>query len=125
MRWPQTPFLTGEEKAAYQAGQPSDDARFVPVFAHSLEHTGGYTPAEATRVAGTLLPDVLPYDPTQPASYPANGRALTDDVIDVFLPLLTNGKVTRDNVGPHTDLLAAFPYVGAPHEVRFAERVAA
>jgi len=26
--------------------------------------------------------------------YPSNGRALTYDVLDVFLPILTNGKVT-------------------------------
>jgi hypothetical protein len=121
----QTPFLAGEQNAAYLAGEPADDARFVPVFAHALEHTGGYTPAEATRVAGVLLPDVLHYDLTQPASYPNNGRALTDDVVDFFLPLLTNGKVTQDMVGPHKDLLATFPYVGVPHKARSVGRVAA
>jgi hypothetical protein len=121
----QTPFLAGEQNAAYLAAEPKDDARFVPVFAHALEHTGGYTSAEATRVAGTLLPDVLHYDPTRPASFPNNGRALTDDVVDFFLPLLTNGKVTQDKVGPHKDLLAAFPYVGPPHKARAAGRVAA
>ena len=114
----QTPFLAGEQNAAYLAAEPADDARFVPVFAHALEHTGGYTPAEATRVAGTMLPDVLPYDSSKPASYPGNGRELTDDVVDFFLPLLTNGKVTQDNVGPHKDLLAEFPYVGPPHKAR-------
>ncbi len=121
----QTPFLAGEQNAAYLAAEPKDDARFVPVFAHALEHTGGYTPAEATRVAGTLLPDVLYFDPTRPAAFPNNGRALADDVVDFFLPLLTNGKVTNDKVGPHKDLLAEFPYVGPPHKARAAERVAA
>jgi Domain of unknown function (DUF4331) len=121
----QTPFLAGEQNAAYLAAEPKDDARFVPVFAHALEHTGGYTPAEATRVAGTLLPDVLHYDPTRPAAFPNNGRALTDDVVDFFLPLLTNGKVTQDKVGPHKDLLTEFPYLGPPHKARAAERVAA
>jgi Domain of unknown function (DUF4331) len=121
----QTPFLAGEQNAAYLAAEPAGDARFVPVFAHALEHTGGYTPEEATRVAGTLLPDFLYYDPTRPAAFPNNGRALTDDVVDFFLPLLTNGKVTKDNVGPHKDLLAAFPYVGPPHKARAAELVAA
>ncbi|MGB6430362.1 MAG: DUF4331 family protein [Candidatus Acidiferrales bacterium] len=120
----QTPFLAGEQNAAYLAAEPAGDARFVPVFAHALEHTGGYTPAEATRVAGTLLPDVLHYDPTRPASYPDSGRALTDDVVDFFLPLLTNGKVTQDKVGPHKDLLASFPYVGPPHKDRTAELAA-
>jgi hypothetical protein len=121
----QTPFLAGEANAAYLAAEPAGDARFVPVFAHALEHTGGYTPTEATRVAATLLPDILKYDPTRPASYPDNGRALADDVVDFFLRLLTNGRVTQDEVGAHKDLLAVFPYVGAPHKSRSAERVAA
>src|ERR1700722_86626 len=121
----QTPFLAGEQNAAYLAAEPADDARFIPVFAHALEHAGGYTAAEATRVAGTLLPDVLHYDPTRPAAYPENGRTLTDDVVDFFLPLLSNGKVTQDKVGPHKDLLAEFPYVGRPHKARATELVAA
>jgi hypothetical protein len=116
--WRGDPFLAGEANAAYLAAEPADDARFVPVFAHALEHTGGYPPAEATRVAATLLPDVLHYDVARPASYPDNGRALTDDVVDFFLRFLTNGKVTQDNVGPHKDVLAAFPYVGPPHKAR-------
>ena len=121
----QTPFLAGEQNAAYLAAEPAGDARFIPVFAHALEHAGGYTPTEATRVAGTLLPDVLHYDPTRPAVYPDNGRALTDDVVDFFLPLLSNGKVTEDKVGAHKDLLTVFPYVGPPHKARSAQRVAA
>jgi Domain of unknown function (DUF4331) len=121
----QSVFLPGDEKAAYQAGQPTDDARFIHVFAHSLEHTGGYTPDQAKRAAGILLPDILLFDLSKPACYPANGRTLTDDAIDVFLSILTNEKVTRDNVGPHTDLLTFFPYVGSPHKIRSAERAAA
>jgi hypothetical protein len=115
-RGSQTPFLAGEQNEAYRAGEPVDDARFVPLFAHALEHTGGYTPEDARRVAGTLLPDLLRYDPTRPARYPENGRTLTDDATDVFLPILTNGKVREDKVGPHSDLLAEFPYLGPPHD---------
>jgi hypothetical protein len=80
-----------------------------------LEHTGGYSPADAKRVASTLLPDLLSYDPRRPASFPDNGRALTDDVFDYFLNILTNGKVTEDKTGPHRDLIAEFPYLGPPH----------
>jgi len=36
----------------------------------------------------------LPYDPTRPASFPDNGRTLTDDGFDFFMRVLTNGKVT-------------------------------
>ena len=114
----QTPFLTGEQNDAYLAGEPADDARFVPVFAHALEHTGGYSTEEAKQVAGKLLPDLLRYDPKRPASFPDNGRALSDDVSDLFLAILTNGKVTGDKVGPHHDLLDDFPYLGPPHTIR-------
>jgi hypothetical protein len=107
-----------EERDAYLGGEPAHDGRFLPGFAHALEHTGGYTPAEAKRVAGTLLPDVLSYDPTRPASFPNNGRALTDDAFDFFIRVLTNGRVTEDKVGPHHDLLLEFPYVGPPHQSR-------
>jgi hypothetical protein len=111
----QTPFLAGEQNEAYLAGEPADDARFVAVFAHALEHTGGYTPEEARRVAGTMLPDVMRYDPRRPTRYPDNGRALRDDAADSFMAILTNGKVTGDGIGPHGDLLAEFPYLGPPH----------
>ena len=118
----QSVFLTGAAKEAYLAGDPADDARFVAVFAHSLEHTGGYSQEEATRVARTLLPDILSFELKRPASYPDNGRTLSDDVMDVFLSILTNGKVTRDSVGPHKDLLARFPYLGPPHLSHPADR---
>src|SRR5262245_37074573 len=111
----QLAFLTGEERDAYLAAEPDADARFVAVFAHSLEHTGGYSPLEAKRVASTLLPDLLSYNPSRPAS-PDNGRTLTEDVFDSFVTILTNGKVTEDRVGPHGDLVAEFPYLGPPHK---------
>jgi hypothetical protein len=66
----QAVFLVGTERDAYMAGEAADDDRFVPVFAHSLEHTGRSAPEEAKRAARTLLSDVLSYDPTRPASFP-------------------------------------------------------
>ena len=112
----QAVFLPGEEREAYLNGEPADDERFIGVFAHALEHAGGYTPEDAGGVARTLLPDMLSYDPRDPARFPHNGRTLTDDVVDVFFAMLTNGKVTGDKVGPHGDLLDEFPYLGPPHE---------
>jgi hypothetical protein len=111
----QAVFLVGTERDAYMAGEPADDDRFVSVFAHSLEHTGRYAPEEAKRAARTLLPDVMPYDPTRPASFPSNGRTLTDDAGDAFVAVFSNGKVTGDKVGPHRDLIPEFPYLGPPH----------
>src|SRR5450432_4420754 len=107
-----------EQRDDSLGGEPVQDGRFLASFAHALEHTGGYTSAEAKRVAATLLPDILPYDSSRPASFPDNGRTLTDDAFDFFMRVLTNGKVNGDNVGPHGDLLLEFPYVGAPHQDR-------
>jgi hypothetical protein len=59
---------------------------------------------------------MLSYDPTRPASFPSNGRTLTDDAGDAFVAIFTNGKMTEDKVGPHSDLLPEFPYVGPPHK---------
>ncbi len=84
----QSVFLPGDAEVAYLAAQPADDARFIPVFAHSLEHTGGYTPAEARRVAGTLLPDILPYDPSGRRAIPTMaGHSLTTRLMS-SLPFL-------------------------------------
>jgi len=111
----QAVFLSGEQREAYLSGEPANDNRFIGVFAHELEHTGGYAPEDAKALARKLLPDVLPYDPRRPASYPQNGRTLIDDVVDPFFSLLTNGKVTEDKVGPHSDLPDEFPYLAPPH----------
>jgi hypothetical protein len=112
----QTPFLTGEQNEAYRAAEPKDDARFVGTFAHSLEHLGGFAPAEARRVAGTLLPDLIYYDFSRPASFPENGRKPSDDAADTFLTIITNQKIKGDGIGAHGDLLAEFPYLGPPHD---------
>src|SRR6266850_2581681 len=55
----QAVFLVGEEREAYLTGEPANDDRFIGVFAHELEHTGGYTPEDARAVARKLLPDIL------------------------------------------------------------------
>ena len=96
-------------------GEPANDDRFISVFAHELEHTGGYSPEDAKAVAGKLLPDILSYHPNEPARFPHNGRTLTDDVVDLFFSIYANRNVT-DKVGPHGDLLDEFPYLGPPHD---------
>jgi len=113
----QAVFLVGEQREAYLSGEPANDDRFIGVFAHELEHTGGYSPEDAASVARKLLPDILSYDFRRPVSFPHNGRTLTDDVVDIFLSMLTNGKVTGDKVGSHRDLLDEFPYLGPPQKV--------
>lgn len=112
----QAVFLPGEEREAYLSGEPANDDRFIGVFAHTLEHSGGYSPEDARGAARNLLPDILSYVPRRPVAFPHNGRTLIDDVVDVFFSILTNGKVTGDKVGPHADLLDEFPYLGPPHD---------
>jgi hypothetical protein len=113
----QTPFMADAQREAYLDGEPARDERFVPMFAHVLEQSGGYTLKGAEAAARSLLPDVLPYDPTKDAAYPANGRKPVDDGKGLFLTVF-NGKLTSDKTGPHNDLLNEFPYLGAPHITR-------
>lgn len=74
-----------------------------------------YDAGTAGAIADILLPDLLTYDVTTAAAGPLNGRALADDVIDIELGLTTNGCVTSDGVGAHSDYLSSFPYLGVPH----------
>ena len=59
---------------------------------------------------------ILDYDYTSSEGYP-NGRKLTDDIIDIQLAVLTNGRVTTDKVSSHQDLPTTFPYLGSPHRI--------
>ncbi len=121
-----TVFNHGEDKNTFNHIEPTQDrttrtvdpnpkagVTFLESFALTLA-SFGHPPAEAAAIAQLLLPDILTYDYTSAAGF-LNGRKLTDDVIDIELTLVTNGKVTTDKVGPHTDLLTAFPYLGRPH----------
>jgi hypothetical protein len=103
----QTP-PAGQRQARTQSGQT-----FVQSFTDTLEKWG-YTLAQAKQIALWLLPDILSFDNSRPSGYP-NGRQLRDDVVDYMLNQLTNGQKPSDYVGPHTDYLSVFPYLGTPH----------
>ncbi|MFI6156896.1 DUF4331 family protein [Kitasatospora sp. NPDC051170] len=111
-----TAYFNAEEvKDAYNAGEPADDwATYREPWTAVLEHFGGYDQLSAEQALRTVLPDILRYDRTKPAAYP-NGRTLTDDVTSARLSMLTDGQVPTDHIGPHTDLLPTFPYLGPPH----------
>ena len=98
------------------------------LFLSSLDTEGAYAQGQAEALASVLIPDVLVYDRNSSLPAPLNGRALADDVIDVELRVATggdplglfadrdaDGAVNGDGVGPHSDYLAAFPYLGVPH----------
>lgn len=106
---------TDTDTERFNLGVPSHDVadwtqtviNTVTFFGQSVEY--------GQQVAARLLPDVLTYDPGNPASFP-NGRSLTDDVIDATLSLVTHGYVTTDSVD-HNDapFLTSFPYLAAAH----------
>jgi hypothetical protein len=110
-----TAFFNAEEaKEDYNARQPAGDRdHYTQAWSRVLEQSG-YTGEEAGRALTVVLPDILRFDRSKPAAYP-NGRTLTDDVFDARLAFVTPGQVPGDQTGPHTDLLADFPYLGHPH----------
>jgi hypothetical protein len=117
-----TVFNHGNDKNTFNVTQPADmraaltgnGETFLQVFTSELEALGGYSAAQALGIAELLLPDILTFDFSSSAGF-LNGRRLQDDVIDISLNLVTNGKITGDGVGPHTDYLSDFPYLGKPH----------
>jgi hypothetical protein len=117
-----TVFNHGIDKNTFNVIQPADQRTattstgetFLQLFTSELEALGGYSASQATGIAEILLPDILTFDYSSSAGF-LNGRKLTDDVIDIELNLVTNGKITGDGVGPHTDYLSDFPYLGNPH----------
>ena len=127
-----TVFNKGADKNTFNATDPAADRdRFSgnvsSVLAHfsSLDTEGAYPDEQIQTLTNVLLPDVLTYNTSTSAAGPLNGRALSDDVIDAELNIVTggypfagrdaHGAVSGDCVGPHSDYLSTFPYVGAPH----------
>ena len=109
-----TVFNHGADKVTFNNTPPSKQrALFGASFENTLK-SFGYDDAHADAITNILLPDILTYNYNSSAGF-LNGRKLADDVIDISLALVTNGKITTDMVGPHTDYLSEFPYVGNPH----------
>ncbi|OLC26842.1 MAG: hypothetical protein AUJ02_09525 [Chloroflexi bacterium 13_1_40CM_3_65_12] len=117
-----TVFNHSNDKNTFNITQPVDQRgaktlsgqTFLDVFTSELEALGGYTMPQAEGIAKILLPDILTFDYSSSAGF-LNGRQLQNDVIDISLNLVTNGKITGDGVGAHTDYLGAMPYLGKPH----------
>jgi len=112
-----TVFNHGQDKNIFNSIDPDQDRTaltaegitFVQSFRNTLTALGG-----DPELATVLLPDLLNYDFSNPTGY-LNGRRLQDDVIDISLTLVTGGGLTTDGVGPHSDYLSDFPYLGQPH----------
>jgi hypothetical protein len=127
-----TVFNSGNDKNVYNASRPrDDDAGFgdnvesVLAMFSGLDTEGAYKASELDTLRGVLLPDVVTYDTSTAAAGPLNGRGLDDDVIDAELNITTGGfpfpgrntmgAIPSDCVGPHTDYMASFPYLGNAH----------
>jgi Domain of unknown function (DUF4331) len=127
-----TVFNSGNDKNVFNASRPrDDDAGFgdnveaVLGMFSGLDTEGSYSASELDTLRSVLLPDVVTYDTATAAAGPLNGRALADDVIDAELNITTGGfpfpgrdamgAIPSDCVGPHSDYLATFPYLGMPH----------
>jgi hypothetical protein len=107
--------IADEQKNDFNARYPADDImNYLQPLAQLLQRNG-YTPDAARAAALTLLPDILNYDRTRPATYP-NGRVLTDDVFAARTAYLTNGKFGSSGVKPHADYQSEFPFLGLPNQ---------
>jgi len=118
-----TVFNHGTDKVTFNTIEPDSDRATVTTtgktFLANFEDvlaSFGYDAGTAKTIAEILLPDILTFKFDSNEGF-LNGRKLTDDVIDIELNLVTKGAVKTDGVGPHTDLLDEFPFLGRPHGV--------
>jgi hypothetical protein len=109
-----TVFNHGNDKNRFNEVDPTQDRKLFTPNIVAVLNFFGYSQAQQTQIANILLPDILTYDFNSASGF-LNGRQLADDVIDTELALVTNGQITSDGVGPHTDYLSVFPYLGTPH----------
>jgi Domain of unknown function (DUF4331) len=101
---------TDADKDAFNAGLPVDDqANFRANVVATLLALGN-DQATADSLADFLLPDILTVDLSKPTAFP-NGRALSDDVIDTELGLITGGAVPTDCVDNDNTFRRQFPYL--------------
>ena len=112
-------------REAFNRAIPADDvAKFgahISGVAEKLAALAGSSASPSDygkQLAGRLLPAVLPYELGTPAAFDFagfNGRALTDDVMDVILTLMANTAL-GDGVAPDKNRTKpAFPYFGEPY----------
>lgn len=110
-------FTKEEDKNTFNRIEPIRDRELFTEKLVSVLESFGHNPESAQKTALTLLPDILDYDYSSSEGYP-NGRKLTDDITDIQLTVLTNGRVTTDKVWRHQDLSTVFPYLGSPHPIQ-------
>ncbi|WP_428491223.1 DUF4331 family protein [Rhodopila sp.] len=111
-------------KERFNRSTPADDQSpfiaQVGLVAEKITTLSGSAanPSEyAKQMVGRLFPTMLPYELDTPAAFDFagfNGRALTDDVMDVILTLASNAAL-EDGVAPDKSRTRdIFPYFGDP-----------
>ncbi len=110
-----TVLIPSGSKDAFNATHPAEDvATWTTAATASLVALNG-DPAYSAAVARILLPDILTLDTAAPSGF-LNGRALTDDVIDIALTVVSKGAITTDCVDANDKtFLTSFPYLAPPH----------
>lgn len=117
-------MIDPQMREEFNRSHPSDDlARWAPVLAGVVEKMTQLAGSSAVaqeygkQLIERFVPVVLPYHLGTPAAFDFlefNGRALTDDVTDVMLTLMTNTPLADGVVPPAGRVLDRFPYFGAP-----------
>ena len=114
-----------EMKERFNQATPTDDqspfiaqisqvAEKLTTLAGSTANPAGY----AKQLTARLFPAMLPYEVGTPAVFGFagfNGRALTDDVMDVILTLATNTALGDGVVPDKNRIRDEFPYFGEPY----------
>ena len=109
------------ESETLNAGAPASDTdahgKRVLSIADAVARLGGLADpdAHAEQVQAVFLPDVVRYQPGQPASFQpgsGNGRALDDDTFDIAVAVLAGS--TLGNASMPRPPTAEFPYLSAP-----------
>jgi len=114
-----------EVKEQFNASVPSEDLeRFGKSIADVAEKMTTYAGSAADpveygkRIAQRLCPNTLPYELGTSAAFELagfNGRALSDDVLDVMLTLAANTPIADGLVPDRGRIRKDFPYYGAPY----------
>ena len=109
------------ESEALNAGAPASDTdahgkRVFSIASAAAQLAGLADPdAHAEQVQKAFLPDVVKYQPGQPASFQpggGNGRALDDNTFDIAVAVLAGS--TLGNASVPRPPTAEFPYLSAP-----------
>ena len=107
-------FTKEDDKNTFNRIEPIRDRELFTEKLVTVLESFGHIHDSAQETALSLVPDILDYNYSSSKGYP-NGRKLTEDIIDTQLAVLTNGRVTSDEVEPYQDLSTVFPYLGSPH----------